>query len=590
MDIKVTNLEHGDVLTYSLALIKGDVKQPCRAAVVCVYTVENKRKITWPIVEGLFKAFVELRPGLNHVLLEYADSTLTLDLTYKQIKFNKFVLPIYIICSDDEGHFQADEDQPNDISIAKRKIILNAKLLQTFTAEKLKEQGFGRKTFQLVTDSTGKVACHTFTTKLKLAEVHSMTAYDLWVYFAKEIICSGFPNKENYKWFAFMSFTRYTPPSSGIIPTSHSEIIKCTKAYAALGGGGLALFGTATMHTWAHKLEHLTKCFTNNKKIDKTKLMDDSAYRGYYWANYSTGLGSSLHELGHTFDLAHNPSGIMARGFDDLYRVFIVPTSTPHLTPCSSPRRITPCSSPVRQRLEVKLTTKPPPLIVQVQTGFLRLSTEQRETMTIREYDGSEVRKTVSKELSGGEMVTETKVFPCGHVSTSQIRRTSIGQSKSVSSSPSSSRASSPSPRPAMLPKTPPEGTVCMTSKIDPSHEDGGAHWYRSSAVVLAYHKWLNPPHPDDPDKVPTFQGDMLHSSSGLRVIELRTVPDGMVFHHWEFLSGIPPITFKLKAVEIAGLSSQHSLKEFTVLAEDSFGNLLKKKVSLTEIANASFS
>lgn len=47
-------------------------------------------------------------------------------------------------------------------------------------------------------------------------------------------------------------------------------------------------------------------------------------FRGFYWANYSTGLGSSLHELGHTFDLAHTRTGIMARGFDDLYRVFTV--------------------------------------------------------------------------------------------------------------------------------------------------------------------------------------------------------------------------------------------------------------------------
>ena len=44
--------------------------------------------------------------------------------------------------------------------------------------------------------------------------------------------------------------------------------------------------------------------------------------RGFYWANYATGLGASLHELAHTFDLPHTPTGIMARGFDDIYKVF----------------------------------------------------------------------------------------------------------------------------------------------------------------------------------------------------------------------------------------------------------------------------
>ncbi len=46
-------------------------------------------------------------------------------------------------------------------------------------------------------------------------------------------------------------------------------------------------------------------------------------FRQYHWANYSTGLGASLHELGHTFDLAHTPTGIMSRGFDDIYRTFL---------------------------------------------------------------------------------------------------------------------------------------------------------------------------------------------------------------------------------------------------------------------------
>ena len=58
------------------------------------------------------------------------------------------------------------------------------------------------------------------------------------------------------------------------------------------------------------------------------------SYREFYWANYATGLGASLHELGHTFDLAHTPSGIMARGFDDINKVFIVQRS--HGQRCSS--------------------------------------------------------------------------------------------------------------------------------------------------------------------------------------------------------------------------------------------------------------
>ena len=45
-------------------------------------------------------------------------------------------------------------------------------------------------------------------------------------------------------------------------------------------------------------------------------------FRGAYWANYATTLGASMHELGHCFDLAHTPGGIMGRGFDDMNCVF----------------------------------------------------------------------------------------------------------------------------------------------------------------------------------------------------------------------------------------------------------------------------
>ena len=48
-----------------------------------------------------------------------------------------------------------------------------------------------------------------------------------------------------------------------------------------------------------------------------------------YWANYSTGLGAALHELGHTFDLSHTQTGIMSRGFDNMHKFFILDNARP---------------------------------------------------------------------------------------------------------------------------------------------------------------------------------------------------------------------------------------------------------------------
>jgi len=78
----------------------------------------------------------------------------------------------------------------------------------------------------------------------------------------------------------------------------------------------------------------------------------------FYWANYATGLGAALHELGHTFDLAHSPTGIMSRGFDDIHRFFTIVTPVASFRGMTSSCRLqrscspTPCSaaeSPVRR-------------------------------------------------------------------------------------------------------------------------------------------------------------------------------------------------------------------------------------------------
>lgn len=46
-------------------------------------------------------------------------------------------------------------------------------------------------------------------------------------------------------------------------------------------------------------------------------------FRGTLGACFSTTLGSVLHELFHTFDLGHTENGVMGRGFDNIYKIFL---------------------------------------------------------------------------------------------------------------------------------------------------------------------------------------------------------------------------------------------------------------------------
>ena len=71
-------------------------------------------------------------------------------------------------------------------------------------------------------------------------------------------------------------------------------------------------------------------------------------------------------------------------------------------------------------------------------------------------------------------------------------------------------------------------------------------------------------------------------SDFGLRLIELRTLPDGVVFHHWEFLHSHPPKSFRLRYAELVPLCQGG--QEVTVIAEDNYGNILKHKLCLADM------
>ena len=140
---------------------------------------------------------------------------------------------------------------------------------------------------------------------------------ELWHFFANEIIYL-YPHKvQNTKWIAFMSFTKYEIIDNKI-PDCHREVIRFTKGYSALGTNGLALLGTGNIYSFPETLNLLTNAFTDCRKVDRMTLMDDSAFRGFYWSNFSTGLGTILHELSHCFGMGHSKTGIMHRGGDDM--------------------------------------------------------------------------------------------------------------------------------------------------------------------------------------------------------------------------------------------------------------------------------
>ncbi|XP_070204433.1 uncharacterized protein [Littorina saxatilis] len=650
MKVNLYNVADGETFTYSLPLVIGDVDFLHGDSHLHVWLSSDPDNVLqWPVVEGCFKFLVQLEPGENIVNVRHENDLLQVRMVYSRRHFTHFVRPVYIVCADDDGHFQGPESTDCSPESAVQRIALGAQLIQSFTAEKMKEHGFGRVTFQLESHDGVRPVCHVFRSKLTLEQAYSMSGNDLWTHFGKELMTSGFTRRSKCKWYSFMSFTRYELPPEAELPKTHSEILKYTKGHTALGGGGLALFGTGNLHTWAPNLETLHAHLTDRRKINRRIFMDDSAYREYYWANYVTGLGASLHELGHTFDLAHTATGVMARGFDDLHKVFTVQRSRGSRASSVERQRYSSCSSggsnisrtpsiasiasledgggggggggiavpsvggggfsgggsgsavdiqqkrykdvcygsPYKRVFDgpgsrpsssEQVYIAPPPLVVKVENAFKPVKSPSL-TFSVKNYDGSETHRTISQDTQG-ELVTELTVSSDGSLvgSIAKERRPSSISTQSHSSASSLSPSDS---TPSTLPNSPEDLTP---AQILPNVHfcDAGAHWSRSSAVLLRFHRWFNSPDPNDPRKNPQLEGLNIKSDSGLRIVELRNDADGMVFHHWEFLSETPPTHFMLKRSRIKHVPENCSA--VVALAEDSYGNIMKKRINLDKI------
>jgi hypothetical protein len=320
-EIIIHNLKPNETVHYDLIIIKGAIrdkqKSTCRESRTDekIYLELDSTNLSFKLVDGKFKALVELKSLQNSITLKYCCSIITLDINYSPRATFFSVLPLYIICEGHDGKFQSPPNESNDVGNALRRITLGAKLLQSVVAEKLYEEKQGRKTFRL------EDSCRVFHSSLNYLKARKMTQEELWTSLGREIVNSDLGH-ERIKFLSFLSCTKYCGENCEDNFT-HDDIVKLTQAHVALGGGGLALFGTACLYTWPEKLSEVVEKFEDSTTVDRKKFMDDSCYRGTWGACFSTTLGAVLHELCHTFDLGHTQKGIMGRGFDDICKVFL---------------------------------------------------------------------------------------------------------------------------------------------------------------------------------------------------------------------------------------------------------------------------
>ena len=308
--IRLTNYTDNTTIRFSVPLIRGTLADANATFVTITNTSSNRttRKIQGLAHKGRFKALTELVPGANKLVIRAGRAELPLTLNYKP-QTNPHVVRVFFL-TDKTGNTEFQTPIENDPQDYRGKLGTAMKLMQTFTAERMHDLGFGRVTFNLELDEAGRVRVHTLQADDAAEHYHKMDGLKLWQY-AGRLIRQKYANRYA-KNLVVPAFTRFDPKT------------KKTYAHTALGGGSLALFGGANLFTWPSTLEDVQKTFTDTTRIDTTRFFSDSVGRHTFWATASTTIGAALHELGHTFGLPHSqsPHDIMTRGFDRFNRVF----------------------------------------------------------------------------------------------------------------------------------------------------------------------------------------------------------------------------------------------------------------------------
>lgn len=306
----VSNHLPGSTVRYPVVLLRGTVGKDIRQlSIINEQQLADAPGVVPTVSDGRFKALVSLVEGVNNIQLTAAGETTSLMLTYKPQTNPYYVRLIWMTDNTGDTTFATPtDDVPQDYEARLRTA---AQLMQTFTAERMHDLGFGRKTFRLERDNTGQIVVHTLKAPESAEHYYKLgDSNDWWLDVYRWL------NKEHPDPFAknivLAAYTRKDPGTGKL------------KGHTALGGGNLGLFGSGSVFSWPRDISTALEVFADESKVDPKKVHEDSAGRGTYWGVASTTIGATLHEMGHTFGLPHctDALGIMTRGFDHFHRVF----------------------------------------------------------------------------------------------------------------------------------------------------------------------------------------------------------------------------------------------------------------------------
>ncbi|KAL9658525.1 hypothetical protein ABK040_006064 [Willaertia magna] len=321
--LSVDNHKDEETLGYSLIRLVGKAK----GNTVTIRHQPGHKKTQWKVLDDHYKALILLNEGMNVLTISDSNTTLQYRFTYDAKLINVTsnydnlnsiprVRPVIYVPLNHDGSFNNLPYEPNDLEALVKKNQIAALLMQTFCAEALE----ANKTFPLEMESNNTnlprvtVFKSNKWTREALRE-EGKKANDEGFFWYDQVI-REMQERDDYNdaltYLCVLNGSYYYPEENK------------TSVATALGGGKLALWTDVNMYSYPMSVEEIESCWMDDRKVDKTVVRDDSCGRGTYWANFATGIGAHMHELGHCLGCDHTPGGIMQRGFDNFNRFFLI--------------------------------------------------------------------------------------------------------------------------------------------------------------------------------------------------------------------------------------------------------------------------
>lgn len=218
-----------------------------------------------------------------------------------------------------------------DAAIAKLRV--TAYMWQALTAEEMRSNGLGRRSFRLedewspdttsraftnetAMNSTAKI--HLIRTEKTVAELrdaqlaqqnpNASRSNELHEIFTEALLEHGAPFTQDAR-----------PVVAGMILDSHYDTKnRLIVAHAALGGHNsdglsLGIFGSHLTYSWPRFMEEIPDCLLDTASPGDC-VGNDNGECVSMWEACSVGQGAFLHEVGHAFSAPHT-TGIMSRGY-----------------------------------------------------------------------------------------------------------------------------------------------------------------------------------------------------------------------------------------------------------------------------------